>query len=76
MEEITFGYSAAMTLLPLEVLPGWPEPAPTSDLHLLLLMVLGPLAFGLIVTALAFAPRWVRKDRESSSTELTRGDDA
>lgn len=49
-----------MNLLPLEVLPGWPEPAPVSDLHLWLLLFIGPMAFGLIVTLIAFAPRLAR----------------
>jgi hypothetical protein len=39
------------------VLPGWPEPAhPITGLHLVLLCVIGPLAFGALVAAIAFAP--------------------
>ncbi|SHI55566.1 hypothetical protein SAMN02745244_00603 [Tessaracoccus bendigoensis DSM 12906] len=49
-----------MNLLPLEVLPGWPEPAPMSDLHMWLLLIIGPLAFGLVVTLIAFAPKLAR----------------
>lgn len=63
-----------MNLLPLEVLPGWPQPEPVSDMFLLFLMVLGPLGFGLIVTALYFGPKLARERRErelqSESTEL------
>lgn len=64
-----------MNLLPLEVLPGWPQPEPVSDAFLLFLMVLGPLAFGVIVTLLYFGPKLARERRErelqsSTSTEL------
>lgn len=64
-----------MNLLPLEVLPGWPQPEPVSDTFLLFLMVVGPLAFGLIVTLLYFGPKLARERRErelqsSSATEL------
>lgn len=62
-----------MSMLPLEVLPGWPEPAPVSDLYMILLTVVGPLAFAAIVAALAFGPKLARRQREAeaaSSTEL------
>ena len=42
-----------MSMLPLEVLPGWPAAEPVSTMHLLLLTVVGPLAFGGVV-ALVF----------------------
>lgn len=58
-----------MNLLPLEVLPGWPEPAPISDLHMWLLMVIGPIAFGLVVTLIAFAPQLARGGREKTDVE-------
>lgn len=58
-----------MNLLPLEVLPGWPEPAPISDLHMWLLMLIGPLAFGAVVTLIAFAPRLARGGRDESAVE-------
>lgn len=63
-----------MNLLPLEALPGWPAPAHVSDLHLWLLMVIGPLAFGAIVTLLVFAPKLAHRSHEGdpgASTELT-----
>ncbi len=63
-----------MNLLPLEALPGWPEPTHYSDLYMWLLMVIGPLAFGAIVTLLAFAPqlaRGSRKESDEESKELT-----
>lgn len=47
----------------LRVLPGWPEPQPVSDLHLLLLTVLGPLAFGLVVAAIVWGPRLMKRYR-------------
>ena len=53
-----------MILLPLEVLPGWPQPEPASDLTLLMLTVILPLAFGSIVTLLAFGPKLARRQRE------------
>lgn len=53
-----------MNLLPLEVLPGWPQPEPVSDALLLFLMVIGPLGFGLIVTLLYFGPKLARERRE------------
>jgi hypothetical protein len=54
-------YSAAMIFL--RVLPGWPEPQPVSDLHLLLLTVLGPLTLGLVFAAIAWAPRMMKRNR-------------
>ncbi|GAA4908204.1 hypothetical protein H5392_11105 [Tessaracoccus sp. MC1865] len=63
-----------MNLLPLEVLPGWPQPEPVSDMLLMFLMVLGPLGFGVIVALLYFGPKLARERRErelkASSTEL------
>lgn len=53
-----------MNLLPLEVLPGWPQPEPVSDTFLMLLMVIGPLAFGVIVALLHFGPKLARERRE------------
>ncbi|CAI9407780.1 MULTISPECIES: hypothetical protein [Aestuariimicrobium] len=47
----------------LRVLPGWPEPQPVSDLHLLLITVLGPLTFGLVIAAIAWAPRMMKRNR-------------
>lgn len=57
-----------MNLLPLEVLPGWPQPEPVSDLTLLLLTVIGPLAFGAIITLLAFGPKLARRQAAEQST--------
>ncbi|MGJ6981472.1 hypothetical protein ACSDQ9_13240 [Aestuariimicrobium soli] len=47
----------------LRVLPGWPEPTPVSDLHLIALVILGPLAFGLVISAIAWAPRMMKRNR-------------
>lgn len=62
-----------MILLPLEVLPGWPQPEPVSDMFLLWLMILGPLLFGLIVTALYFGPQLVRERRERELNSSAAG---
>ncbi len=61
-----------MNLLPLEVLPGWPQPEPVSDLTLILLTIVGPLAFGAVITLLAFGPRLARRqaERQAASTDL------
>lgn len=56
-----------MMLLPLEVLPGWPQPEPTSDLTLLMLMVIGPLAVGALITLLAFGPKLARRQRQEQA---------
>lgn len=60
-----------MSMLPLEVLPGWPEPAPVSDLHMILLTVVAPLAFMAIVAALTFGPKLARKQREDQAPATT-----
>lgn len=53
-----------MKLLPLEVLPGWPQPEPASDLTLVMLTVFGPLALGAVIALLAFGPKLARRHRE------------
>ena len=58
-----------MNLLPLEVLPGWPEPAPTSDLHMWLLMLIAPLAVVGVITLIGFAPKLARANRETTEAE-------
>ena len=42
-----------MSMLPLEVFPGWPTPEPTSSLFMVLLTIVGPLAFGAVLALLA-----------------------
>lgn len=61
-----------MILLPLEVLPGWPQPEPVSDLALVMLTIVGPLALGAVITLLAFAPRFARRQsgQASASTQI------
>jgi len=45
--------------------PGsWPNPAPTSTAHVLLILVGGPLAIIFVVTLLVLAPSLVRGDRQ------------
>lgn len=58
-----------MNLLPLEVLPGWPEPAPFTDLHMWLLMIIGPIAFSLLVALLVFAPKLARGTRGEADAD-------
>ncbi|MFT3889443.1 MAG: hypothetical protein QM713_14950 [Arachnia sp.] len=63
-----------MSMLPLEVLPGWPEPEPVSNLTVLLLTIVGPIGFGLIVALIVFAPRLTGKAKDGASTELAHRD--
>lgn len=56
-----------MILLPLEVLPGWPQPEPASDLTLLMLTIVGPFAFGAVVALLAFGPKLARRQRQAEA---------
>lgn len=65
-----------MNLLPLEVPPGWPQPEPLSDFVLLMLTVVGPLAFAAVVTLLVFAPKLVGRSRDVApgSTEVVTAD--
>ncbi|WGT46358.1 hypothetical protein [Tessaracoccus lacteus] len=67
-----------MSMLPLEVFPGWPTPEPTSSLFMVLLTIVGPLAFGAVLALLAFAPKLRREATgTSTSTEVaTTRDDA
>lgn len=65
------GSMRPMNLLPLEVLPGWPEPAPMSDLYMWILMIVGPIAFGVLVTLLVFGPKLARKQREDQAPATT-----
>lgn len=59
-------------ILPLETLPGWPEAPQLSAGFYVMLMVILPLAVGLVVTLLAWAPSLARSFRkESSSKELS-----
>jgi len=58
--------SELLLLLPLKVLPGWPEPEPVSRLFLVVLCVLGPLTLGAVIAAIANAPRLMRRGREDN----------
>ena len=62
-----------MNLLPLEVLPGWPQPEPVSDLALVMLTIVGPLALGAVIALLAFGPKLARRQRdEARGTDVER----
>lgn len=56
-------------LVVLSVFSGWPEPEPASHLHLLLLCVLGPLALGLVIAAIGWTPRLMRRSRSEAAAE-------
>ncbi|MDO5501194.1 MAG: hypothetical protein Q4F67_16095 [Propionibacteriaceae bacterium] len=60
-----------MTLLPLEVLPGWPQPEPVSAM--VALTIIGPLAVALLITVLFFGPKLARDRRERELAE-SRGE--
>lgn len=51
----------------LKVLSGWPQPEHVSDLHILMLTVIGPLALGVVITALAFAPKLMKRTRQEAA---------
>lgn len=53
-------------LLPLKVLPGWPEPEPVSRLFLVMLCLVGPLALGVVVAAIGATPTMLRRGREDA----------
>lgn len=58
-----------------ETLPGWPEaPELSAGFYIMLLFVL-PLATGVVVALLTWAPRLAaraRREEEQSSTDLAR----
>lgn len=56
-------------LMTLEVLPGWETPTPVSTLHYLLICLLGPLAVGLVITAIAWGPKMMDRNREEARAE-------
>lgn len=59
-------------MLTLETLPGWPEATELSTSFMLLLMIVGPLALGALVTLLCFAPKLAGK--KSDQGELVTAD--
>lgn len=63
--------------LPLETLPGWPEADPVSNSWMLLLLFGLPLATGVVIALLTFAPTLAKRFRTESgpSLELARRDD-
>ncbi|AQP44899.1 hypothetical protein [Tessaracoccus flavus] len=63
-----------MNVALLEVLPGWPEAQTLSDVEMILLMVVGPLAFGAVVSLMVFGPKMARRGRgdAATSTEVER----
>ena len=53
-------------MLPLEVFDGWETPTPVSTMHYLLICLLGPLALGLVITAIAWTPRLMGRGRDEA----------
>lgn len=52
-------------MLPLETLPGWPEAPAFSPAHLLLIALILPLATGIVIALLAWAPTWFRRTQST-----------
>ncbi len=65
-----------MLMLPLETLPGWPEAPEPSLLLMLMLTIIGPLAVGVVVTAIFFGPQLARQARSSDSREVARSNES
>lgn len=59
----------AWLALPLEVFPGWPQPESMSTIHIVLLTVLGPLSALLLIVAIGWTPRLMRKARAGAAAE-------
>lgn len=55
-----------LVLLPLKVLPGWPEPEPVSRLFLVMLCVVGPLALAAVIAAIGATPTMLRRGRDDA----------
>ena len=62
-----------MLLLPLEVMPGWPEAEPESAFTLLLIMVIAPIVTGAVITLLAFGPQLARGTKNDGGTDPVEG---
>lgn len=56
----------------LETFPGWPEAPAMSGLEYLLLMVVGPIIAGAVVTALVYARSWAGRGAETPAVPATR----
>lgn len=57
-------------MLPLETLPGWPEAPEVSTAHMMLLLIIGPLAVGLVISLLAFTPALGRRFRGELASDM------
>ena len=61
-------------MLPLETLPGWPEAPGYSAGFYLMLMIIGPMAVGVVVALLAWVPKLsarAKREADQPSNELT-----
>ncbi len=47
----------------LEVFPGWPVAAQGAAMDWLMLLLIGPLAVGVVIAVLFNASRWLDRDR-------------
>ncbi|MFV0429507.1 MAG: hypothetical protein ACK5KO_08790 [Arachnia sp.] len=65
-----------VSLLPLETLPGWPEATDPSLGFLLILCLFAPLAVGVVVAVIGFAPTLARRAEVSTSTEVATVDES
>ncbi|TRY19686.1 hypothetical protein FOJ82_02020 [Tessaracoccus rhinocerotis] len=66
-------------MLPLETLPGWPEAADVSYSQLLFLILIAPLAVGVVVSLLAWTPKLAarfRGEEPAAGTEVARREQA
>ena len=60
-------------LLPLETLPGWPEAPAVSATHMLFLMLIAPLAIGVIIAVVSFTPALGRRFRRELTFDEAPG---
>lgn len=59
--------------LPLETLPGWPEAPDVSTTHMLLLLFVGPIVAGAVISLLVFTPSLGRRFRGELASDATPG---
>lgn len=59
--------------LPLETLPGWPEAPAVSSTHMLLLLFIGPIVAGAVISLLVFTPALGRRFRGELAADHAPG---
>ncbi len=60
-------------MLPLETLPGWPEAPDVSSTHMLLLLFIGPIVAGAVISLLVFTPALGRRFRGELAADHVPG---